>query len=316
MKITIIGAGKVGSDIANYLVFQDNISELLIINRNMQKAEAEALDLRQAREYMPTNNSSIMAGTYRDMKGSAVVIISAGVPLSDKIKDKEALGKANAPIIKYFIKKIEKYAPEALVIIASNPVDSLAYYAIENTIISPKKIISSGTINDTARLKNILKTICRISSENINCMVLGEHSAANFIPWSLVKIAGVDIDLFCLNNDISLPDKGKILNEINKQGFKILNGKKYTDHGIAAGVCRIVRAIIRDENAILPVGVFLYGTYDVRDTVMSMPAIINRNGFAKLAICDFNDEEMKQIKKSAQSIRKTINIINSTNGGI
>ena len=309
MKVSIIGAGNVGSEIANYLLLKGNIEEIALINRTYEKAEAEVMDLRHMLPFYSTNTKQIYAGRFEDLKDSDIVVNTAGAPLSSTIKTKADLIKANIPIIDDLAVQVKKYAPDCIFIMVANPVDTFAYRFQQKTGFPSNRIMSSGTINDTARLKDILQGYLNLPLEQIDAVVYGEHSAQNFIPWSKCRIAGQDIDTYCSDKGIPPVNKDEIATRVNSVGYEILARKKFTNHGIAAGACRIIDAIANDEDVELPVGRNPERAYSLNKLIIGLPVLVNRNGGDKVIETDFASDEIKMLYKSAESIHAAIDSI-------
>ncbi len=201
------------------------------------------------------------------------------------------------------MREIEKYSPNAVIVVATNPVDVCCTLIARHTSYPANKIIGTGTLIDTARFNKILSQHFHLDPKNIVGHVLGQHGPASFIPWSMVNICGMCVDTFCELNDFAKLDRSELLSESVNSGLHILNRKGNTNHGIAATVVRIIRSIIMDENSLVPAGVYAEDYCGVKDVVLSIPAVINRTGVDRLVHYPFTAEELEQLHKAADLIQ-------------
>lgn len=301
MKVTIIGAGAVGTEVLGLLFTQTNLSEIVLVNRTLDKAEAEVDDFSHVTSFFNSSNIKLKAGNYADSTGSDIIVMTAGANIKPG-QTREVLLEANARIVLDTMMQVEKYAPNAVIIMATNPVDVCCTLIARHTAYKPSKIIGTGTLIDTARFNKILSQRFNLDPKNIMGYVLGQHGPASFIPWSMVNICGMDLESFCNLNGFERLNYDKILEETINSGLHILNRKGNTNHGIAATVVRIIRSIIMDENSIVPVGVYADGYYGLKDVVLSVPAAINQKGVDRLINYNFKKEELEALQKAAKLI--------------
>ncbi len=302
MKVTVVGAGAVGTEVVGLLFAQTNLSEIVLINRSHEKAEAEVDDFSHVTSFFYSSNIKLKAGNYADSANSDIVVITAGTNIKPGQK-REILLEANARIILDVTREVEKYSPNAVIIVASNPVDVCCTLIVRHTSYKPSKVIGTGTLIDTARFNKILSCKFNLDPKNIVGYVLGQHGPHSFIPWSMVNVCGMCIDTFCRLNGFSEVDREKLLKEVVNSGLHILNRKGNTNHGIAATVVRIIRSIIMDENSVIPAGVYADDYYGICDTVLSVPAVVNKKGVDKLIHYDFTEAELKQLGSAATVIK-------------
>lgn len=309
MKISIIGAGAVGTEITNYLWNMASISQIVLIDKNKKRAEGEVLDFAHTRSFTYSKNTRLMAGDLSDTKDSDIVVVTASVP-AQNAETRADLLNTNSKVIHSIMQDLDKYCPNAFIIVVSNPVDVMAYQAIIQSNFAPNKIVSSGTILDTARVMEIIGEELVIDPKNITAMVLGEHGESCVFPWSLFNIFGMSVNDFCAANNYKPLDLKDIEKRTVQAGYEIHHKKGNTDHGIAAAVYRIIRAMNANEDSILPVGVFAQGEYEgIKDVVLSLPCIVNKNGIHKILKFNLLDEELKKLQESANKIKSFINEI-------
>lgn len=200
--------------------------------------------------------------------------------------------------------QLEKYSPNAILIIVSNPCDIVTHFIACNTPYPRERVISAGCVVDSARLMKLVADKVQIDPKNIFGFILGEHGANSILPWSLMNIAGQKVEDFCRNNGYPVIDPQQLLDEVKQEGLKVFGLKLNTNHGIAASVFRIIRAININEYSVLPVGTVLTGEYGIHNIVISVPMIINRDGIGKIPKYRFTDEELVDLHQSAENLRK------------
>ncbi|ERJ19434.1 L-lactate dehydrogenase 2 protein [Salinisphaera shabanensis E1L3A] len=308
MKIAVIGAGNVGVSICDYILLMGSCSELVLVDIDRERAQGEIMDFSHTTALTFARNTRLVSGDYSDCRDADIVIITAGAQIKrDQTRDE--LASINAEITIDIAREVERYAPDALLILVTNPVDITAYFVIANTGYPRHRVISSGCIIDTARFMKIVGDHLGIDPKNVFGYVLGEHGKTAFIAWSLSNIAGVPLDAYCARHDLPILDRDRVLEDVKQVGLEIFRRKGNTDHGIAASVFRIVQAVSVNEHSILPVGVMLQGEYGLDDVVLSVPAVIDRTGVARVIDCPLEDEERKRLHDSAAFLRGVIDTV-------
>ncbi len=302
MKIGIIGAGQVGSATAFALILRGVAREVILIDSNEKKAEAEALDISHATTFAYA--SKVRAGTYQDINNADVIIITAGAnqrPGETRID----LMERNATIFGSIVRQIIENAPNAIIIVASNPVDILTEYTLKLSGLPKNRVFGSGTILDTSRFRTLLGDYLGISSKSIHANVLGEHGDSEVLIWSNGDAGTLPIST--LGNDLNRPItaeiKAKIDEHVRNAAYKIIEGKGATFYGIAGGLTRICQAIGTDENAILTVSSFHEDVEGVKNICLSLPTIINKNGIERVIYPRLSDEEHALLRASAQKLK-------------
>lgn len=290
MKITVIGMGAVGTEVVGHLLNSGVASEIVVVDQARAKAQAEIWDFSHITSFIYAQNPRLICGDYDDAAGSDIVVITAGAQIKAG-QTRDALVQINSTIMRSIIAEVERTSPGAIVLMVTNPVDILVQVVLRHSSFPKERVISLGTIIDTARFMRIVSEHVSIDPKNIFGWVLGDHSETGFIPWSLCNVCGLEVDSYCELNGVDRIDRADVRQRVLQVGLDIFAGKGNTNHGIAASVFRIIRAIVGDERSVLPVGTLLQGEYGVRDVVMSVPCVIGRNGRERVLACRFTPEE-------------------------
>ena len=307
-KITIIGAGSVGSTIAYTLSSQDIASEIVLIDINKQKAEGEVLDIIQGTCFR--DPISIIAGDYEDAKDSDIVIITSGIarkPGQTRIE----LTQTNVNILKSITPQIVKEAPNAKYIIVSNPVDIMTYVFTKISGLPENQIMGSGTILDTARLRYGLSEHFQVAQGNIHAYVFGEHGDTSFIPWTGAYISGLSTDEYyeemkAHGKDVKPLDKEAMLEYVQKSGGKVIAKKGATFYAVSATVCQLVGLILAASDSLATVSSMLHGEYGIEDVCLSTLTLVGPNGIQGKVQMRMNKEEVELLKKSANALKEVI----------
>ena len=307
-KITVIGSGSVGSTIAYTLTVQNIASEIVMIDINNEKALGEALDIRQGLPFC--NPCSVYAGTYQDAKDSDIVIITSGVPRKAG-QSRLELAQTNIDVTKGIIPEITRYAPDAVYLIVSNPVDILTYTFCKCSGLPESRIIGSGTILDTARLRARLSEYYSISQSNVHAYVLGEHGDSSFVPWSLANVSNVPIEE-CnnsfFNKNISLPplDYAEIEEYVRKSGGRVIERKGATYYAVSVSVCHICKSLLSGIDSTMTVSTMMHGEYGIDDVCLSTLSIVGNKGIRGKVNLPLNDNEIKLLQNSADKLKEII----------
>ncbi|SHO56171.1 lactate/malate family dehydrogenase [Vibrio quintilis] len=306
MKISVIGAGAVGVGVCNYILTLGSASELVLFDRNLTKAEAEVYDFQHTAALTFSKNTCIIpADSYQALADSSIVVITAGAQIKTG-QNRLDLAEENSQIGVEIAKHVEKVAPDAILIVVTNPCDIVTHFIVANTGYDPSKVISTGCVIDTARLMTIIANRVNLDPKNIFGYVLGEHGSHCFTPKSLISIAGQPADYYCDINRLPKIDADDLLQCVKQAGFEIFNRKQNTTHGIAASVFRIIQAITINERSILPVGTLLRGEYDLSDVALSLPTIVGKNGAESILIHPFTGDELETLQLIAESMKQQV----------
>ncbi len=310
-KVTIIGAGSVGSTIAYTMAVNGIATEIVMIDINEAKAMGEALDIRQGVPFCPP--VSIYAGSYQDAQGSDVVILTSGIARKPG-QSRLDLAQTNVNITKSIIPQIVKYAPDAIYIVVSNPVDILTYVFHKVSGLPESHIIGSGTILDTARLRARIAEYYNINQQNVHAYVFGEHGDSSFVPWSTATISTIPVDQYAasLTNPDTIEPKlvhSEVESYIRKSGGKIIERKGATFYAVAVSVCHIVKCIFSGADTTMTVSTMMHGEYGIDDVCLSTLAIVGPDGVAGKVLAPLTDEEKALLKHSSECLRGIIDQI-------
>ena len=308
MKTGIVGSGFVGATAAYALVMRGVGRRVVLVDQNKARAEAEADDILHAVPF--AHPLEITAGDYADLAECKVVIVSAGVGQKPGETRLELLGR-NAKVFEQVIPKILQHAPQAILLIATNPVDVMthiaAHYASQFGVPS-SRVIGSGTTLDTARFRTLIGRRLNIDSQHIHAYVLGEHGDSEVLTWSLVTVGGIPLDEFCNGREVSIcpEDYAEIDERVRRAAYRIIEGKSATYYGIGSAIARIVEVILQDERSILTVCTPMEEVAGVRDVTVSLPNLVGGEGIIQTFFPKVNDGEMTALRASAQVVRAVI----------
>ncbi len=305
-KVTILGAGNVGASIAFAMAIKGLCSEMLLVDINKPKAKGEAMDIMQGNAFCPT--CDIYDGDYEDAVNSDLVIITVGIarkPGQTRID----LCKTNVGIMSSVMPQITKYAPNAIYLVVSNPVDVLTYGALQGMGLTPDHVIGSGTVLDSSRLRTCLANHANLNVKNIHAYVFGEHGDSSMVPWSLSSIAGMKFDEYCSDVE-DLGDKDAIQQEVRDGGAEVIKCKGATYYAIALSVSQIAEAVLRDTKAVLTVSTLQDGSsYGVKDVCLSLPCVIGANGVERKIIPPMTESEIEKFRKSGDALHSVIDAV-------
>ncbi|WP_446898644.1 L-lactate dehydrogenase [Clostridium sp. LBM24168] len=311
-KLVVVGTGHVGSTVINAGLALNLFSEIVAIDKNKNKAKGEALDASHSTPFEYNANTKVYSGGYEECRDADVIIIAAGPSIMPEDKaDRLILVEKNVPVIKDVMSSIAKYTKDAVIIIITNPLDVMVYYA-QNFFGYPKnKVFGTGTSLDSARFRRIIANKYNVDPKSVQGYMLGEHGNSAFPAWSRLNIAGISYDKL---DKYFLPkeplDKDKVAKEVVQVAFDVLNLKRWTNDGIAMAACRLARAVVLNERTVQPVSTTLEGEYGLTEVALSLPSIITSEGVERRIEVPLLDEEIEKLKKSAESIKKTIELAN------
>lgn len=307
-KITIIGAGSVGSTIAYTLSNTDLASEIVMIDINKDKVEGEVLDILQGTSFREP--ISIVAGDYEDAKDSDIVIITSGIARKPG-QTRLELAQTNVNILKGIAPQIAAVAPNAIYIIVSNPVDVMTYVFTKVSGIPERQIIGSGTVLDTARLRCGISEHYKIAQKNVHAYVFGEHGDTSFVPWSCASISAVPVDKYpeamkAIGRDVAPINKDEMLVYVQKSGGKIIANKGATFYAVSLSVIQLCKKIVSASESTATVSTMMHGEYGIDDVCLSTLSLVGPNGNMGKIHVDLTEEEIAQLKHSADALKAVI----------
>ena len=298
-KVAVAGCGLVGSSIAFSLLVQGLCDELLLLDSNREKALGEAMDLKDCIGYLG-RNTRVRVGNYEDCGDADVVLIAAGPPPRPGQTRLDTLD-ASVAVARAIVEPIRKSGFDGIFLIVSNPVDVISHYVLRLSGFPKTRVIGSGTALDSSRLQNLLGGILRVDPRSVHALAMGEHGDSQMIPWSCVTVSGKPIaGLLAGGGELQ-----GLAEKTARSGFEILNRKGATCYGIAAAATGILKAVLQDENRILPVSTLLEGEYGENNVFCGVPAILNRTGVADVLELGLTAEELSLFRASAAVIRDT-----------
>ncbi len=304
-KCAIIGCGFVGSSSAFSLMQSGLFSEMVLIDANTDRAEGEAMDLSHGLPF--ARPMEIYAGTYDDVAGCGLVIITAGAGQKPGETRLDLVNK-NVGIFKQIIPEIQKKNTECTLLIVANPVDILTYAALKLSGFPSNRVIGSGTVLDSARLKYLIGRHLGVDSRSVHAYIIGEHGDSELAVWSSANVSGIQLNRFCEQCNYFDHQKNmqKLYEDVRDSAYEIIKKKGATYYGIAMSVRRISECILRDEHSILPVSSLIEGHYGLNGLCMGVPTIVGRKGIEKVLDINLSGEEQLQLMQSAEALKKVL----------
>ena len=302
-KVVLVGTGFVGMSMAYSMLNRGGISELVLIDIDKEKTVGEEMDLSHGLPFAP-QKMIIKAGDYSDCKDAEIVVITAGAAQKPG-QTRLELAEVNTKIVKQITKNIMESGFNGTIIVASNPVDLMAYVVYKVSGLPKNRVIGSGTVLDTARLRYMIAEYLNVSSKNVHAYIMGEHGDSSFVPWSHCYVGCKKLIDILEDNNTPIEELEKLHQNVINAAYEIINRKKATYYGIGMSLNRLVRAILDDENAIITVSTYLEnGEYGQNDVYIGVPAIVNKNGIRELLKLDLNEKEQEQLNKSCKLIKQ------------
>ncbi|MFP4333438.1 MAG: L-lactate dehydrogenase [Campylobacterales bacterium] len=300
-RVGVVGAGNVGSAIVNAMLLLGVSREIVFYNRTLQRAEAEAWDISDG---IPLTNECTIKPTdkYSDLSRCDIVVVTIGAKQKEGQSRLDLL-KTNASIIKDVVKNLDEYAPNAKIVLVSNPVDIITRVALSYSKRASNLVFGSGTILDTARLRDYIGKVLKLNRKNIHAYIIGEHGDSEFVPWSNAYVSSIKLENYPLEG-LSLEElKKESLLSTKKRAYSIISRKGYTNYGIGVSTAKLVKSILRDERKILPISYLASEEYGLTDgTVLSLPCVVGRDGVHKELFLELEDSEKSKLLDSAKSL--------------
>ncbi|HPT16957.1 MAG TPA: L-lactate dehydrogenase [Kiritimatiellia bacterium] len=303
-KVAIVGAGAVGSAFAFALAQSGLAEEIVLIDVNADLAKGQALDLAHGAPFYRPVDIQAAAGpdAYRR---AAIVVVTAGKAQAGPNQSRLDLMQINARIVSGIVAEVQAVNPEAIVLIATNPVDILTHVARLRTDWPRGRILGSGTVLDSARFRWLLAEHCGISPQNVHASILGEHGDSEFAAWSLVHVGGLPMDDYCsiCRKCDFIHRRPEILEQVRRSAYHVIGYKGSTSFGVAMALTQIVRAILRNERRVLTVSAALAGQYGLNDVTLGIPCVVGAGGIEEIIEARLTPEEMQQLAHSAQVLK-------------
>lgn len=304
-KAAVVGCGFVGSAIAFTLMQSRLFTELVLLDANFDKADGEAKDIAHGIPF--SGQMKVYAGDYDNIADAGIVIVTAGANQKPEETRLDLVNK-NVAVYRSIIPEISKRGFEGILLVVSNPVDILTYAAVKIGGFPERRVIGSGTVLDTARLKYALSEHLRVDSRSIHAFIIGEHGDSEIAAWSSANVSGIPLDDFCemrghFNHEEAM---GQIAEKVKDSAYEIISKKHATYYGIAMAVRRICECIVRDEKSILPISSIQHGNYGMEGLALSMPAVVVMNGVETHVPISLDVEEEALLKQSAGTLKEVI----------
>lgn len=308
MKVGIVGSGFVGATAGYALVMQGVGREIVLVDKNAARAAAEADDIRHAVPF--AHPLEIHSGDYADLTGCRVVVLCAGVgqkPGETRLQ----LLQRNAAVFREVVPSVLKHAPNAVLVVATNPVDVMTHLAARFAVecgVAPGRVLGSGTTLDTARFRTLLGTHCGVDPHHVHAYVLGEHGDSEVLTWSLATIGGMPLESFAAKRGIEITDavRQDIDQKVRRAAYTIIGGKGATYYGIGCALARIVNVILHDQRSILTVCAPAPEVAGVCDVTVALPRLVGGDGVLETFPLPLNESESHLLRQSAAIIRQAL----------
>ena len=307
-KTAVIGCGFVGSTIAYTLMQRGPFSEMVLIDANEKKAEGEAMDISHGLPF--AHHMDIYAGKYEDIKDAALIIITAGANQKPG-ESRLDLVQKNAKIMRSIISEITRVGCEGILLIVSNPVDVLTQVALAESGFPEHRVIGSGTVLDTGRLKYLLGEHLQVDSRNVHAFIIGEHGDSELAVWSIANVFGIDLEHFAALRGIKNEEEEeqRIYQDVRDSAYEIIERKGATYYGIGIAVARIAECIVRDSHTVLPVSVHMNGESGIAGMCLSIPTVVGRGGAEQVLEIELSQDELRKLRESSQELRQILDEI-------
>lgn len=307
-KIAVIGAGNVGATIAYTLTIQGTATEVVIVDIAKDKAAGEALDIYQCTDF--THPVNVYSGEYEDIKDADIVVLTVGKARAPGMTRTDLIG-TNLNIMRSAMGEAVKYAPDAIYVVVSNPVDILTHMIVTEFDIPKHKVLGSGTALDTARLNSIIASRVKVSPQSIDAYVLGEHGETSVVPWSLSSIAGIPVEDYdtvdeAFKTAFTEQDLADMETEMRSSGARIIPLKGATYYAIASSVNYICKHVLENTNAVICISTLMEGEYDMNGVSLSIPCIVGRNGIIRTITPALTEDELKKLHASGDALKAII----------
>ena len=304
-KVVLVGTGFVGMSMAYAMLNRGGVNELILIDIDKDKTIGEEMDLSDGLPYAP-HKMKIKAGDYSECKDANIVVITAGLAQKPG-QTRLELAVVNAKIMKEITQNVMANGFSGVFIVASNPVDLMSYVVAEVSGMPKSKVIGSGTVLDTARLRYLIAEYLQVSSKNVHAYILGEHGDSSLVPWDHCYVGCKKMIDIMKDNNHPMDDLEKIHKDgVWQAAYKIIEKKKATYYGIGMALNRLVHAVLNDENSILTVSTYQNNEYGQEGMYIGVPAIINKDGVKEILELKLNDEDQAKFNYSCEIMKENI----------
>ncbi len=305
IRIAVLGTGHVGSTFAYTLLLSGLAEEIVLLDINRARAEGEVMDLNHTEPF--THPTRIWAGDYPDCAGAAVTVIAAGAAQNPGETRLDLLQR-NAGIFAQIVPQVARHNPGGIILVATNPVDVLTWASLKLSGLPPARVIGSGTILDTARFRFLLGEYFGVDARSVHAHIIGEHGDSEVPAWSLGTIGGMHLRDFAAANNIPYDQRrmNEIFTRTRDAAYHIIARKGATYYAVAAGLVRIVEAILRNQHTVLSVSSLVNGYYGIRDLCLSLPTVLGRGGVERVLCLPLNEQEQQGLRRSADILQQTI----------
>lgn len=304
-KIAVVGgAGAVGASAAYALMMSGLASEIVLVDVNERRAEGEAMDLAHGAPFVQP--VTIRAGSYADCKDCQIVVITAGAAQKPG-ETRLDLVKKNTGIFRSMVPQIAEAAPNAILLVVANPVDILTLTAVEASGFPARRVIGSGTVLDTARLRALIGQRLNVDPRSVHGYVIGEHGDSEVVVWSRATVAGMPIAEFCTQRGETCDEdlQAEISEQVKRAAYEIIERKGATYYAIGLGVRHVIEAILRDQNTVLTVSTLMTGQFGIENICLSLPSIVDHGGIEGVLMPKLSDDELAALRRSADVLKET-----------
>lgn len=304
-KVVIVGAGAVGSTFAYALAQKGLANRICLVDANDDLAQGQVLDLAHGLPYYPS--VQIHVGSKKDYADASIIVITAGSKQNPG-ESRLNLLKRNASIVKNIMDEIMSENSQAIIIIATNPVDVITYVALKHSGLPTNRIIGSGTVLDSARFRYLISQYCKVDVGNVHAYILGEHGDSEFPAWSMAHVAGVPVEEYASRYGSGdwLVERERIFDEVKTSAYHIINYKGATYYAIGMALVRIVSTILRDQQTVLTISTLLDGEYGIKDVCLGIPCVIGQKGVVKIVQSPLTADEKLALEKSANTLKEAL----------
>ncbi|MET0181251.1 MAG: L-lactate dehydrogenase [Caulobacterales bacterium] len=304
-RVAIIGVGHVGATTAYALMLRALFREIVLVDSDAALADAEGADLSDANAL--TRPARIWAGDFADAASARIAIITAGA-VTHGSQPRLSVASKSAAIVSACVRQLTDKGFDGVIVVAANPVDLMTQIAFRYSGLPAGRVLGTGTLLDSSRLRQALATALQISSASVEGFVLGEHGDSEVAAFSTVRVGGLALDRFAAG---AAPDHTQIANEVREAGYRIATGKGYTSFGIATATVRLCEAVLRDEKVVLPVSTLLTGQYGISDIFLSLPCILGASGVERVLEPELTAAELDSLRASAAALKTAMNALDA-----